>query len=139
MALSSRARSRRIASGRRGPWQGSGERHINEDNVAEPVKKYLRELPLELENFINTLHWTFAKTYADTRPHEYIVQEQVDGALFLALARLINARGYEGHFYGTKRIYFDHGGHSYWRMKNIINRCLKSETFKRREAENRLP
>jgi len=114
-------------------------RHINEDTVAEPVKKYLRELPLELENFINNLHWTFAKTYANTWPHEYIVQEQVDGALFLALARLINVRGHEGKFYETKQIYFDHGKHTYWHMGNIINRCLKSETFEGRPAENRLP
>jgi len=113
--------------------------NINDDTVAEPVRNYLRELPPELERFISTSKWTFAKTYAETWPHEYIVEERADGKQFLALARHIWQRGYEGRFYDKKQVYLDHRGHTYWRLENIINRCPKSETFKRREKENRLP
>jgi hypothetical protein len=114
-------------------------RNITADTVAEPVKKYLRALPAELERFISTSAWTFAKTYASTWPHDYIVRERVDVELFLALARHINPRGYEGRFYETKQVYFDYGEHTYWRVENIINRCPRSETYERREKENRLP
>jgi len=113
-------------------------RNINRDTVAQPVKKYLRELPTELEKFVSDSKWTFAKTMPQW-PHEYVVQEQVDGELFAALARLIDARGYEGRFYEKKQVYFDHGEHTYWQMGNIINRCPTSETYERREKEGRLP
>ena len=43
----------------------------------------------ELKEFIKSSTWIFAKTYAQTWPHEYIVQEKVDNALFLKLADLI--------------------------------------------------
>ena len=32
----------------------------------------------KLKNFIKNSEWIFAKTYAKTWPHEYIVQENVD-------------------------------------------------------------
>jgi hypothetical protein len=110
-------------------------RNIKEDTVAEPVRNYLCELPPEMAKFISTYKWAFAKTYAHTWPHEYIVQERVDGDLFLALARHIARRGYEGRFYDEKNVYLDHGEHTYWRIENIINRCPRSETFERREKE----
>lgn len=92
-----------------------------------------------LKNFIKEATWTFAKTYADTWPHEYIVQERVDNDLFLALADHIDTKGYESNFYSTKQTYFDHDGLTYWHMENIINRCPESETYRRRELEGRLP
>lgn len=93
----------------------------------------------ELEQFIKDSKWTFAVTYAKTWPHEYIVQENVDNDLFLALANYIDTYGYEANFYSTKNIYFDYNGNTYWNMDNIINRCLKSETYPIREKEGRLP
>ena len=42
--------------------------------------------PDKLKIFIANQNWIFAKTYADTWPHEYIVQEKVDNDLFLELA-----------------------------------------------------
>lgn len=114
-------------------------RNINEDTVAEPVTRYLRNLPPELEKFIFSSQWKFAKTYADSWPHEYLVQEEVDNELFLSLARHLYARGYEGHFYKTKHVYFDYGVYTYWCINNIINRCPRSETFERRGEQHRLP
>jgi hypothetical protein len=36
-------------------------------------------------------------------------------------------------------IYFDCGERTYWNVENIINRCLKSETYDRRTKEGRSP
>jgi GTPase Era involved in 16S rRNA processing len=42
----------------------------------------MKELSKELKDFIEKSTWTYAKTYATTWPHEYIVQEKVDDQLF---------------------------------------------------------
>ena len=42
-----------------------------------------KQLPPKLKGFIKDQTWIFAKTYADTWPHEYIVQKNVDNDLFL--------------------------------------------------------
>ncbi len=39
------------------------------------------ELSENLKNFIQKQDWIFAKTYAETWPHEYIVQERVNSLL----------------------------------------------------------
>ncbi|MCX6786712.1 MAG: hypothetical protein NTU85_02780 [Candidatus Kaiserbacteria bacterium] len=93
----------------------------------------------QLKKFIKDSQWIFAKTYATTWPHEYLVQEQVDNDLFLDLAQHIDMFGYESHFYKTKQMYYDYNGHSYWHMGNIINRCLEADTYHRREKDDRLP
>jgi len=98
-----------------------------------------KQLPDRLKRFIADSKWTFAITYAKNWPHEYIVQERVDSDLFLALAHHIDTYGYESHFYNTKLMYFDYDGNTYWHMDNIINRCVESETYRRREIEGRLP
>lgn len=92
-----------------------------------------------LKQFIAGSTWIFAKTYAETWPHEYIVQERVDNASFLELAAHIDTHGYESEFYSTRQIYFDFNGDTYWHMGNIINRCPESETYRRRKAEGRMP
>ena len=93
----------------------------------------------ELKRFIGDHNWTFAKTYATTWAHEYIVQEQVDNNLFLKLAAHIDTYGHEEYFYTKKMTYFDYDGHVYWHMENIINRCLETDTYWVREKEGRLP
>ena len=95
--------------------------------------------PDNLKVFIKDTPWTFAKTYADTWPHEYIVQEKVDDEFFLELANHIDTFGYEEYFYKKKMTYFDYDGYVYWHMENIINRCITSETYWVREKEGRLP
>ena len=95
--------------------------------------------PDELTDFIEKTPWVFAKTYAETWPHEYIVQEKVDNALFLKLANHIDTYGHEEYFYKKKMTYFDYNGNVYWHMENIINRCLVSDTYCQREKDGRLP
>ena len=97
------------------------------------------ELSEKLKNFIKEQDWIFAKTYAKTWPHEYIVQERVDNKLFLELANHIDQFGYEDYFYKMKQIYFDYDGFTYWHMENIINRCVEKDTYHNRKKEGRLP
>ncbi len=99
----------------------------------------MNDLSEQLKRFIRDSTWVFAKTYATTWPHEYIVQERVDNSLFMELAEHIDTFGYESEFYTTRQNYFDYDGDTYWHMGNIINRCLESETYRRRKVEGRLP
>jgi len=95
------------------------------------------ELSEKLKNFIKEQDWIFAKTYAETWPHEYIVQARVDNELFLKLANHIDQFGYEDYFYKMKQIYFNYDGFTYWHMENIINRCLLADTYHKRVVEGR--
>jgi hypothetical protein len=52
-------------------------------------------LPEALRKFVDSVQWTFAKTMPEW-PHEYIVRERVDEALFVQLMSHIRANGYEG-------------------------------------------
>jgi hypothetical protein len=97
------------------------------------------QLPENIKHFIERTTWTFAKTYAKTWPHEYIVQEKVDNELFIQLANLIDRDGYVSHFYKTTVTYYDYDGRTYWHMGNIINRCDELDTYHRREKDGRLP
>ncbi|MEA1911252.1 MAG: hypothetical protein U9N32_06190 [Spirochaetota bacterium] len=97
------------------------------------------ELSDKLKEFINNQHWIYAKTYAKTWPHEYIVQEQVDGELFLEFAEHIDNFGYEDYFYRTKQIYLKYDNFIYWHMENIINRCEEKDTYKYRKKMGSLP
>ena len=104
-----------------------------------------RNLPDKSKQFINNVNWIFAKTYAKTWPHEYIVRNQVDESLFITLVQYIRANGYVGKFYKMDITYFDEDGMVYWTMGDpletttIINRCTKEESYEYRLAHNDLP
>jgi hypothetical protein len=93
----------------------------------------------DLRQFIADESWTFAKTYAETYPHEYIVEERVDRDLFLRLAHHIDSYGYTDYFYNKAVIYLDYNGYTYWHMGIIINRCVEADTYHRRKRDGRLP
>jgi len=102
-------------------------------------------LPKHLQEFIAGCTWTFAKTYADTWPHEYIVRQKVDETSFVDLVTHIRAHGYEGRFYQKLIVYFEHEGMVYWTMGSpiektiIINRCQKEQTYEHRLRCGTLP
>lgn len=101
-------------------------------------------LPVALREFIDSAHWTFAKTMPEW-PHEYIVRERVDEDLFVRLALHIREHGYQGRFYQKPITYFDDRGMVYWTMGApldetiIINRCREEDTYEHRQASGTLP
>ena len=107
-------------------------------NVSSPLTPELRE-------FVDSASWVFARTYAATWPHEYIVRDRVDERLFASLVVHIRTHGYEGRFYRRTITYFDDGDQVYWTMGApvaqtvIVNRCRKDQTYEYRRAHNLLP
>jgi len=105
----------------------------------------MKRFPDEIKEFINNTQWTFAKTYADTWPHHYIVRDRVDEKLFVKTVQHILRFGYEGRFYKMKITYFDEDGLVYWTMgapieeTTIINRCTKENTYEYRLKKGTLP
>lgn len=101
--------------------------------------------PPEVRGFIARETWTFAKTYAKTWPHEYLVRDRVDKEMFDQLVRHIREHGYQGHFYRKPITYFDEAGITYWTMgapieeTTIINRCPKEDTYEARLKAGTLP
>lgn len=104
-----------------------------------------QELSTSLKLFVNNQSWVFAKTYAETWPHEYIVRDKVDETLFVALVEHIRVNGYVGKFYKMDITYFDENGIVYWTMGDpietttIINRCAKEQSYEYRLAHDDLP
>ncbi len=100
--------------------------------------------PQELRTFVDKQKWTFAKTMPKW-PHEYIVRERVDQALFEQLVWHIRTHGYEGKFYRKTITYYDKAGMVYWTMgapieeTTIINRCRKEDSYEYRLINGTLP
>jgi hypothetical protein len=98
-----------------------------------------------VRQFVDSSTWTFAKTYASTWPHEYIVRTPENAEMMLALAQHIFEHGVAGRFYSQVRRYHHEGGKVYWSMDetpeatNLINRCGEAQTFEAREAARTLP
>lgn len=105
----------------------------------------MKKLPEHLKQFIVNVDWIFAKTYAKTWPHEYIVRDKVDENLFLELVKHTREYGYIGKFYNKDIPYYDEDGMMYWTMDDtiegtdIINRCRKEQSYEYRLANNDLP
>jgi hypothetical protein len=102
-------------------------------------------LSAHLKAFVDGQTWTFAKTYAETWPHEYLVRDRVNEDLFVQLVRHIRAFGYEGKFYHQTYTYFEEEGLVYWTMgapipeTTIVNRCTKEQTYEYRLKYGTLP
>jgi len=105
----------------------------------------MKKLPDEVRNVIENTAWTFAKTYAATWPHEYIVRNKVDEGLFIQLVQHIRSEGYDGKFYSKDITYLDEDNMVYWTMgapieeTTIINRCKKEESYEYRLKNGQLP
>lgn len=101
--------------------------------------------PDDLRAFVETAPWRFAKTYAATWPHEYVVRTAENATMLLALARHIFDHGVEGRFYSHVRKYHHEAGKVYWSMADrpegatLINRCDEAQTYEARLAAGTLP
>ena len=85
-----------------------------------------------IERFIDSAKWVFAKTYAKTAPHEYAVGGK-NASLedeFVYFVKFIRKHGYKEKFWGKTHTYYDVGEYKYWTMGNpidettIINRAV---------------
>jgi hypothetical protein len=100
--------------------------------------------PDDIRRFLAEEKWTFAKTMPDW-PHEYLVRERVDNALFERTVKHIRSNGYQGLFYQRSITYFEEAGLVYWTMgapleqTTIINRCRNEDTFESRSKAGKLP
>ena len=103
----------------------------------------MSHLPLTdaLRQFVANETWTYAKTW----PHEYLVRDRVDAAMFVDLVKHIRTHGYQGTFYKKPIGYFDEDGYVYWTMgeplddTDIINRCPKEASYEYRAKHGDLP
>ena len=101
--------------------------------------------PEDVRRFVESATWTFAKTYAATWPHEYIVRRSENAEMILALARHVFEHGVDGRFYSQVRKYHHEGGKVYWSMDptaestGLINRCDEAGTYEARLAAGTLP
>jgi len=101
--------------------------------------------PESVRRFVDSTVWTFARTYAATWPHEYVVRTSENASVILSLAQHIFEHGTEGRFYSQVRKYHHEGGKVYWSMDStpkatgLINRCDEAQTYEARLAAGTLP
>ena len=95
-----------------------------------------------VRGFVESTSWRFAKTYAATWLHEYVVRTAENAPMILALARHIFEHGVDGRFYSQVRKYHHEGGKVYWSMAEtpegatLINRCDEDQTYEARLARD---
>ena len=105
----------------------------------------MKPFPENIKQFIKNEKWIFAKTYAKTWPHEYLVKNKVDQNLFVEMVKHIRSYGYAGSFYSKEIGYFDEDGFVYWTMgypleeEDIINRCPKEDSYEYKRDHGLLP
>jgi hypothetical protein len=100
--------------------------------------------PSDLRAFVDGQEWTFAKTMPEW-PHEYVVRDRADEALFERLVVHIRTHGREARFYERPIVYYEENGLVYWTMgaplqeTTVINRCKSEDTYERRLEQGTLP
>lgn len=78
---------------------------------------------MKLNEAIRRCRWQFAKTYANTHPHEYIVRSQCDcPEAFDTICECIRKDGHTERFFSTTNTYLMEGEYTYWRMGDVVNR-----------------
>ncbi len=84
--------------------------------------------------FAAAREWTFAKTYADSAPHHYVVEGRTDGVShedMVRASRVIHTFGSPGKYYSLTKIYLvsPDNGHRWWTESNdfsdttLVNRA----------------
>ena len=71
---------------------------------------------------IGVQQWKFADTYAETAPHEYII-DKWNIELFKDICHSIDTEGYEETFYSRPFRYHNRGGFKYWHYDTVLNSC----------------
>ena len=90
----------------------------------------------KIKSFFDKQTWTFAKTYAQKAPHEYIVRSKHVGTdeEFMSVVDYIFNNGITMYFWNRSNKYIFVDGRQYWVMRDsevdpttIINRCNRDE------------
>jgi len=82
----------------------------------------------EIQDFIKKNNWVFAKTYAKSFPHEYVVKNDDNKKDFEAFVKFIQTKGEVRKFFKEDFRYYFIDGYKYWTMGSapektiIINR-----------------
>lgn len=77
----------------------------------------------EVKNFVLENHWIFAKTYAKTLPHEYVVRKNVS-RYFNEFVFTIRNRGFKAYFLDREYTYLRFEDYFYWTMGNPIDETI---------------
>lgn len=77
----------------------------------------------EIKNFVVENHWVFAKTYAKTLPHEYVVRKNVKSH-FNEFVSDIRNKGFKAYFLEKEYIYLKFEYYFYWTMGNPVNETI---------------
>jgi SAM-dependent methyltransferase len=95
-----------------------------------------------------SLEWTWAKTYAETAPHWYVVHPRtrgLSGEDYVRAARVIRTFGQPGMYHGHVNIYLAHGEWKWWTMDDpitstdLINRARVTEVYGPQTAPGTAP
>lgn len=89
------------------------------------------------------LDWTWAKTYADSAPHRYVVLGRTPGlnrSDFVRAGAVIRTFGQPGKFYRSTNIYLEVGEWKWWTMDprvvdtDLINRAPRGDSYGPQDA-----
>ena len=77
----------------------------------------------DFREFVSKLKWTFAKTYADKAPHEYIALSRVGykhKQQLISAARFIREAGFKAYYFRRPGFYYILDDNYYWTMDDNV-------------------
>jgi len=72
------------------------------------------KIPTKIVKFLNQQNWIFAKTYAKTSPHWYIVKNDGNSQMIDEISELIKKEGYNELYQGFTYRCLKIESHKYW-------------------------
>ena len=93
------------------------------DKIENPNAVNIAYTEDDFKRFVNQFQWTFAKTYAEKGPHEYIVLAKVGlqhKNEFIKVAKFIREKGFKANYYSREGYYYKLDENYYWTMDEDI-------------------
>lgn len=73
-------------------------------------------------NVIDHMKWSFAKTCANTHPHEYCIRNSVNSEDFDSLCEYISKNSHNEWYFNKRGLYCSIESHTYWVSGGMIGR-----------------
>lgn len=89
----------------------------------------------EIKDFIENNHWFFAKTYAETLPHEYCLAHLCKKD-FENFVNHIHKNGKKVVFFKKEYIYFERDGYYYFTYQNYYDDIKKCKLINRAKIDD---